>query len=227
MSRPSLLQALQDVGVVVSDLDFTLTNFGPKGRDAIFDLFERFHFPERVLRAAFARAEKRGFTFTRLRLEIEREVGERFGDTERKQLKTEFSDWLTAHFRPYDDVLPVFGEFQATEKFIGICTHGETLYQIQKIMTAQIPHDEVRVVRRDCVKHEYVRRLRKRFGGKILFLEDKPPELDAASEIEGVVTVLVRRPESPHVDVEPKRDHYVIRSLRELLISDPSRQVAI
>ncbi len=199
---------------IALDFDFTLAHF-TGGLHNLYAIFTRRGIAPEIVREAHLETEREGFTIARFTAQIKKRVTELPRET---AVSTEFGEWLRASLTPYPDTRAFFTRW-AGKIPLAIVTFGDPDYQKQKIGMFDLPYDSLFTVAPPRTKSEALRALIARHGKPILFVDDKPEELDAVRDDfiseDDVVTVLMRRPDSMYLNTR-RHSHERVASLYEV-----------
>lgn len=206
------------VSLIAVDFDFTLACF-IRGFEGLLDIFERRGVPSEVAARAYQEAEDERFTLD-LFLSKARQRGYPLPDEE--AIRNEFREWLRVSLSLYPECSHVLDTWRRIRP-IAIVTFGEPNYQRLKIEMSGIFYDMLYCVERRGRKAEAIQTLLPYVcaaGEPLLFIDDDPRELDGIrnagiGEAE-VLTVRMRRPESPHLALKSAHAHIKVASLNEL-----------
>ncbi|MDO8537106.1 MAG: hypothetical protein Q7R94_02580 [bacterium] len=215
------LGAGMKIKCIALDFDFTLAHFLDPVERGLFNIFRRRRVAEVTIKKAYDEAVKTGFTIQNFTEQIKNLTMLPEFDPAGDNIPTEFEAWLRKSLKTYPDAMPFLWKWWGKIPIV-ILTHGNQFYQRQKINAARIPYDKLVVMapskRKAAVIHDLVRE----HDWPILFLEDKPDELDAVIDEPGlneddVTTVLVCREDSPYYGKQtPRHNHVRVHSLDQV-----------
>lgn len=199
---------------IALDFDFTLTHF-VGGLDSLYTIFTRRGVAPEIVREAHQQTERGGFTIDKFTANVKKCVPELLQET---TVAAEFTEWLHTSLVPYPDTRSFFVRWFGKIP-LAIVTFGDPSYQKQKIDLMNFPHDSLFTIAPTYKKTEALCTLIARHGRPILFVDDKPEELDAVRDDllseDDVVTVLMRRPDGIYLDT-PHHNHERVASLCEV-----------
>ncbi len=199
------------------DLDNTLTYF-TRGTDALIDIVATYGVPRDVaVRVMNAVVDSDvGFshkTFVAALCKLHNQINA-------PQLERDVCGWLEHDgLARYPDVDQFLISIEARGLPWAIITAGNEEWQVKKIEAVNLPTDRVFVVSPMVGKADAIKKLLKRFGSPIVFVDDRPAELDRVRDVhepDVVDTYLIERPESPHNMNLSRYEHKKIKSLLEL-----------
>ena len=202
------------ISCICVDFDNTLGHFTHGSRD-FFNIFLQRKIPRETLEKVYKEtACALGFSFPHFVNFLADAVG---GIPNRENLGIEFEEWLQRELTVYPDSIPACTLWQRHHIPVCIITAGEEQYQKHKVALLHIPHDDVIVVQHVNEKAPATKKLLKRYGRRIVFIDDKESELDqlcdAGIGTDDVLKVHINRPDSPYGDQKSRYEHLEIESL--------------
>jgi FMN phosphatase YigB (HAD superfamily) len=199
----------------VLDFDFTLAHF-TDGVESLCEIFSAYGVAADVAHQGWLEAEQLGFTIDVCRNAVERIIGK---SLPKDDIAALFRQWLRANLSLYEDSQAVINRWNQND-MIWILTFGNREYQFQKISSVDILFHQVVVTTEPNTKFRFIQRLVQKSRYPIMFVDDKPSELDAVRDAglgnSQIETVLIRRSDSPYFEVKPRYPHRVVWSLAEL-----------
>lgn len=208
---------------IVVDFDHTLARLDDPplspGLDypGLFQIFTLRGVPEKVARESYRKVKaSNGFSVHHLT----RHLSERGGfDLDEVEIQKDFRRYLEEKLLLYPDTLPAVRRWRALGIPVVILTAGEESYQQEKVRATKIPYDDLLIIPRANEKTEFVHALLERYGRPIAVFDDKATELDALRNNglsqDEVITVRVRRPDSPYYDQPPRHRHIEVAILTD------------
>ncbi len=197
------------ISCIVTDFDFTLSHFSDPIDCGLFDVFRRRGVSEDLIKAAFDAVARRGYNKENFINEVFSSAGSDC-NSDKQSAATEISAWLKRSLTPYPDSEPFLWKYWGHTRIV-ILTHGEQIYQRQKINAVAVPYDEIHVVTPPRRKADVLQELLGRFGAPLLFVDDRGDELDMAVDrlgAESVKTVWMGRDDAPaESKMPPKHTH--------------------
>lgn len=188
------------VACIAVDWDFASAHFSDN-TDGVNDIFRRLGVPEEMVLKARQETEEQGFSIERFTENIEK-LFPSLDDkkSNKKSIGQEFQSWLRESLVAYPESKCEFLKWKTLGIPIVIITAGDQEYQHQKINIVGLPHDEVIVVNPQEGKVAAIGGLLKKYGGPIIFVDDKPSELKLVRAHFGkeVVATLIARRNSPY-----------------------------
>jgi FMN phosphatase YigB (HAD superfamily) len=206
---------------IAIDLDYTITHYLGEG-DKFFPLLKSYGIPDDTLKDAYEKTKHDGgFTFPRFLIQLNKDLGGRLDPKTLATIQEENDRWFESAFAAYPDSIESLKKLNSKVPII-ILTFGHPDFQNHKIETAKIPHTEVAVTPKKDGKPAILQGLLKKYGKPILFIDDKASEIDRIRD-QGigeneVITVHMKRPDSPYFNQEAKHRHREISSLGEIEI---------
>ncbi|KKW20748.1 MAG: hypothetical protein UY62_C0042G0015 [Parcubacteria group bacterium GW2011_GWF2_50_9] len=206
------------------DFDNTLGHFiGQGGSKGFFSIFEKRGIPhETVARCYESTKTANGFSLDRFFDELALQgIALLSHAAIRVEIQREFEEWLCQSLVLYPDSAPTLTWLRTRHIPICIITFGDDAFQRRKIELAHPPYDDIVVIPHLNSKADAERTMLARFGGPVIFIDDKRSELDAVREAglteKEVRTFHINRPDSPYQDQRAKWSHGEIQTLVELL----------
>lgn len=202
---------------IAVDFDSTLARF-VGGKKDLFAIFIRRGISESSVKEAYEESKRNGgFTIQKLQKLIEEKVKKAFDSC---AIVQEFDEWVKNTVLPYPDSIPAISRWKVLHIPVAIVTYGDPDFQKKKIAITGIPYDRLHIVTVEDGKSEELRKLLARYGQTILFIDDKPSVLDGVRENgikeNEVITVLIRRQDSPYVHDLSQHHHIEISYLDEI-----------
>lgn len=205
------------VSCIAIDFDFTLSHFVNPIQNGFFNIMRKRGWDDKDIKFVRQHAEKEGFSiekFFKAAALLKPEVP----ITDASSIRLEFEQWLKESIELYPDSLPFLKKWWGTLPIV-VITAGDQLYQREKVNLVRLPYDELHVITPPSRKVDVLTDLLNRYGAKLLYIEDKPDELDTALLRLGahnVITVLVPREDSPYNGLQPRYNHIKVHSLEEV-----------
>ena len=202
---------------IATDFDFTQSHFRDPIEKGFFNIMRRRGWNDADISEVRNYAEAQGFSlenFFKAAVLLKPKLP--IGDA--ASIRLEFYWWLEESIELYQDARPFLEKWWGAVP-IAIITAGDQFYQRRKVNLVHPPYDELHVVSPPHRKVDVLADLLDRRGAPLLFIEDRPDELDAALLRLGehnVITVLVLRPDSPYNGERPRYNHIQVRSLEEM-----------
>ena len=164
-----------DISCIAIDLDATLCRF-QGGKEGLFSIFVCPQASENDIREIYERVKKsHGFSIAKMQRGVEEKIGKKFDTAEVEQ---KFSEWLKRSLVLYPDSIPFLTNCKTCGLPICIVTFGDTQFQKQKVAALNIPYDELFVTEKENGKPRIILELIKKYGSAVVFIDDKPSELD-------------------------------------------------
>ncbi len=207
-------ERIMDISCIAIDLDATLCRF-QGGKEGLFSIFVCPQASENDIREIYERVKKnQGFSIAKMQRGVEEKIGKKL-DTAKVEQK--FSEWLKHSLVLYPDSIPFLARYKAHGHPICIVTFGDTQFQNQKVVALSIPHDKLFVTEKEDGKPRIIRELLKKYGSAVVFIDDKPSELDRIRDQgideSDVITVQIYREDGPYGGEEPRFEHRKVSSL--------------
>ncbi len=207
-----------DISCIAVDLDATLCRF-QGGKGGLFSIFVCPQASENDVREIYERVKKnQGFSIEKMQRGVEEKIGKKFNTLEVEQ---KFSEWLRRSLVLYSDSIPFLTHCNARGHAICIVTFGDTQLQEQKVAVLDIPHNELFVTEKENGKPRILLELLKKYGSPLVFIDDKPSELDRVRDQgmdeSDVITVQIYREDGPYGGEEPRFEHHKVSSLHEVM----------
>jgi hypothetical protein len=202
---------------IAIDFDFCSATF-KNGFAGLYAIFEKRGVPNKKARSLYQEAKNLGLTIETYQRLVEQEFGPL---PNRRNINQEFQDWLEKTLTPYPDAPHAFALWHTKIPIIFV-TSGDNTYQLQKIVATDLPYTEIRFVKPANTKLDVVRELLLRYGAQLVFIEDKPSELDTIRnnniQKELVRTVRILRSDSPYASVPSEYSHEEVHSLLDIRV---------
>lgn len=201
---------------IVCDFDTTLAYFIDY-KQRLFRIFTKRKVPPHIVKESYEEIkQKGGFTIQRLQKIIESKVKQRFDPA---SVALEFSQWLERSLMVYPDTHTVIPRWRDRGIPFIIATVGDQGFQRKKIEASGILFDALYIVDKEGSKTLVLKELLAKYGRPIIFIDDKPSELDSvrsALKKDDVITVIIRRPDCPKNKTRSLYHHREITTLNEI-----------
>ncbi len=169
------------VTAVVVDLDDTTVRFVDNLK-GFFDIWSRFRVSDTKARQTTqALIDQAQFSFDRI-------IGELRPDRP-KRLPSQLNEWLDQTLRAYEDTEKYFSVWSYDVPVI-ILTAGNEVFQLSKLISANISYQAVYFASPQHTKAEILLRLLTKHGAPLVFIDDLPENLDQV-RIQGISANLV------------------------------------
>ena len=202
---------------VAMDFDGCLAYYNDD-KTGLFKIFTDIGFTEDEARDAYGDVdEAEGISLNSLVRSLERKSGRTI---DRNGLEEKLSSWIESSVTLFPDVLKFLEKVKASGTPIAIVTFGNKEFQTQKIKTSKIIYDELVVTPKDGEKFLALGKLLKHYGAPIVFVDDKPKELDNARKhlAETEISLFrIIRPIGSHINKDAEFEHPEIKNLEEIL----------
>lgn len=196
------------------DLDFTLTHF-TRGIaamiDAVCDLIDE---PREEIEALMDEVVDSAAGFSHKTFVAR--IAERYSNVPTDEIERAICDWLDGDLARYADTDAAL----ARHAPIAIITAGNEVWQMKKISAARIEANHLFIVSPTTGKAAAIQELIDRVGAPIIYVDDRPEELDRIRDVHSpdtVITYHIVRDDSPYRDKTSRHAHQKINTLAELI----------
>jgi len=203
---------IEKPSVVAIDLDNTLIYF-ENGKDDLFNIFVRQGVDLSVVRACYLEVRK-DFNLDNFYNLVCVTISQKLNYV---VIEKEFNNWVRAQLKTYVDAQLFLNLCNDENIPIVLVTFGNRNYQAKKLMLVGdhlIDFDRIIIVEDDLAKHIYLADLALEFGGTLLFLDDKPAELELCKGRSNIIPIRVCRDDSPYA--EEVYEGFAIDGLEEI-----------
>ncbi len=203
---------------LATDLDNTLV-YLDGGHEKYFKFLERYSVPRETACESYEATKcEEGFSMKNLIARVEKMTGVKM---DKERVIADFDSWLSNRLKVYPDVSDFLALVSARGIPFSIVSTGEPEFQNEKVKMAGLKPLEIRVVSRVGEKPKVLKEMLAKSPGQVMYIDDKASELDAIRKVfseDDVVTVRIKRADSPYKDDVGEYKHREIKSLAEIEI---------
>ncbi len=137
----------------------------------------------------------------------------------RQERQVEAEEWLRESLHVFPETRAVIETIREKGIQVIIVSGGERSYQMKKIAYSEIRYDEVFITHIGN-KADTIQEISGRFASPLVYVDDRPMELDRIRDKmsdETVLTVWLRRPGGKYTNDVAEHEHIIISNLTELL----------
>lgn len=217
----------EGIACIAMDFDFTLARYRVPHSEWLLPGFSViFNMNQETVERAFRKSVEVGFSPDTM-VSCAKELADNpsvFTDEKLADVRSLCAGWMNSIFDAYSDSIPFLNNFWGKTP-IAIITHGDQKFQREKIWKSRVPYDHLYVVNARSNSKMVLRRkvdaihaLLKQYGGRIIFIDDKPEELDSVRhrfEPDMVTTVRMMRPDGVYGKEWTRYGHPIISSLSD------------